>query len=146
IKFPFQCETGCALGRISWSGPYRNSPGQALRLVRDVHFVYVTRGVCDFEDASGIRRLGAGDMMVLVPNRRYGYRAPPGAEWDEHYIRCDGPLVDAWLAKGLIAASDPVWKLLPVDYWVERMVQVLGDAITPDPDESLAQLGRLQVL
>lgn len=146
VDFPFENETGSPIGRITWSGPYVNSPGQPLRVVNDLHFIYVTRGVCNFEDDNGIRTLGPGDMMVIVPNRRHGYSAPPGHEWDEHYIRCSGPLVDLWLSSGLIDESDLIWKLLPVDYWVDRMVQVIGDAITPDPDESLAQLGRLQIL
>jgi len=113
----------------------------------ETRFVYVTRGVCRFEDEAGnVRDLTAGDMMVLCPNFACQYRAAPGEEWDEQYISCIGPLIDMWSRDGLIRASEPIWRLLPVGYWVNRMIGVIGDVVTPDLDESLAQLGRLQVL
>ena len=147
IDYPYHCETGCPLGKISWSGPYVRSPGQPLSRQPELRFVYVTRGHCVLEDGEGTRRdLTAGDMMVLVHGGAYGYRAPQGEEWDEHYITCIGPVTDMWREMGLVNANDPIWRLVPVGYWVNRMIDVIGDVVTPDPDESLAQLGRLQLL
>ena len=147
VDYPYHCETGCSLGKITWSGPYVRSPGHAMAATVEFRFVYVTRGVCIFEDDAGnSRHLTAGDLMVLVPGRAYRYGAPRGDEWDEHYITCMGPLIDLWVQDGLVSMDDPVWKLLPVGYWVNRMIGVIGDVVTPDADESLAQLGRLQVL
>lgn len=146
VDFPYHSETGCALGRISWSGPYLNSPGMPMHQRDSLGFVYVTRGVVEFESEHGLRRLSAGDMMVMPPGRSYRYQAPAGESWDERYIKCDGPIVNEWVARGLVSADDLVWHLLPVNYWSDRMIDVIGDVIAPDPDESLAQLGRLQVL
>lgn len=146
VDFPYHCETGCALGRISWSGPYVRSPGQPMRVIDQLVFVYVTRGVCEYEDDDGVRRLSPGDMMVLPPGVRHRYHAPPGEDWDERYIACDGSLIDLWQREGLVSRADVVWRLLPIDYWVGRMIAVIGDAIALGPDESLAQLGRLQAL
>lgn len=146
VDFPFHSDVGCPLGRIYWSGPYADSPGQPVRAQDQLVICYVTRGKCDYQDENGKRRLTAGDMMVLVPGRARGYRAPPGETWDEHYVSCDGPLIDLWQREGLVGGDDFIWRLLPVDYWVERMIAVIGDIIAPNPDESLAQLGRLQIL
>jgi AraC-like DNA-binding protein len=106
----------------------------------------VTRGVCDFESELGAQRLTPGDMMVLPRRCRHRYQAPAGKEWDEHYITCDGLLVDLWERDGLVTNADLIWRLLPVEYWVDRMIGVIGDVIAPSPDESLAQLGRMQSL
>ena len=147
VDYPYHCETGCSLGRISWSGPYAQSPGRPMMAVTDLRFVYVTRGLCTLRDQDGMeRQLTAGDMMVLLPGIPYSYQAPADEEWDEHYISCSGPLFDLWRRDGLVSDVDPVWRLLPVGYWVNRMIGVIGDMVTPDADESLAQLGRLQVL
>ncbi len=146
VDFPYHSETGCALGRISWSGPYVRSPGQPMSKDEFLHFVYVTRGVCEFEDENGTRLLSPGDMMVILPGKRKRYQAPPGEEWDERYIKCDGPLTVMWQKEGLITPDDIIWHLQPVEYWVDRMIDVIGDVAAPDPDESLAQLGRLQAL
>src|SRR5690349_12862732 len=118
VDFPFHSESGCALGRIYWSGQYVNSPGQPVHAMNELVFCYVTRGLCDFESAAGVRRLTPGDLMVLPPGRRRGYRPPPGETWDERYITCCGPLIDLWRQLDLIAAEEEVWRLLPVDYWV----------------------------
>jgi AraC-like DNA-binding protein len=117
-----------------------------MRVIPDLVFVYVTRGVCEYEDDAGRRRLGPGDMMVLPPGLRHRYGAPSGKEWDERYITCDGPLIDMWQREELVKRDDVIWRLLPVEYWVNRMINVIGDVIAPGPDESLAQLGRLQAL
>lgn len=147
VDYPYHCETGCSLGRISWSGPYVRSPGQPMREVDDLHLVYVVRGVCEYEEEGGLkRRLTAGDMMVIVPGMRHRYGAAPGEEWDEQYLRCEGPLIHLWQREGLVSLGDSFWRLLPVDYWVQRMVDVIGQVDSPDPEESLAQLGRLQIL
>jgi AraC-like DNA-binding protein len=146
IDYPYHCETGCSLGKILWSGPFVRSPGVNMSQVPELRFVYVTKGICQFKDDRGYQReLIAGDMMILLPNLRFEYHAAPRNEWDEHYIACNGPLIDMWINDGLVTAADPVWRLLPVGYWVNRMIAVIGDVVTPDPDESLAQLGRLQV-
>jgi len=147
LDFPYHCETGCSLGRIVWSGYYARSPGQAMGTLEGISIVYVVRGRCDYEDESGTRRrLAPGDIIIRVPGYRQGYRAPAGEAWDEQYIHADGPLMDMWVQDGLVDKADLLWRLLPVDYWLHRMVDVIGDVVAPGPDESLAQLGRLQVL
>ena len=109
--------------------------------------VYVCRGVCEYlDDHGGKHRLKPGHLMVIPPGVRRAYGAPAGDEWDEHYVSCDGPLIDLWLSQGLISPEDPFWRLLPVDYWVGRMIEVVGDVDSPDAEESLAELGQLQIL
>jgi len=147
VDYPYHSEKGCSLGKITWSGPHIRSPGQPVDRRNELRFVYVTRGICICEDEAGkTRKLTAGDMMVIVPFCGFGYRPAPGEQWDEHYIVSSGPLVETWQRDALVSAEDPVWRLLPVGYWVNRMIAVIGDVVAPDPDESLAQLGRLQVM
>jgi len=147
VDYPYHCETGCALGRITWSGPYVRSPGFVMEDVTALALVYVCRGVCEYVDESGgKRRLKPGHLMMILPGTRGRYGAPPGEEWDEHYITCDGLLPQLWQRQGLVSADDRFWRLLPVDYWVGRMIDVIGGIDSPTPEESLAQLGRLQVL
>lgn len=147
VDLPFyHSETPSAVGRITWAGPYVNSPGQPLGTVNTYAFVYVTRGVCEYSDSTGkCCRLTPGDMVIRFPGFKQGYHPLPGQTWDERYIRCDGPLLEMWHKATLISTADPIWRLLPVKYWVERMIAVVGDTATPDHDEILAQMGRLQV-
>jgi AraC-like DNA-binding protein len=50
------------------------------------------------------------------------------------------------MREGIVSLTDTIWRVLPVDYWDGRMIDVIGDNFVPSPDESLAQLGRLQTL
>jgi AraC-like DNA-binding protein len=74
--------------------------------------------------------LSAGDAVLVFPEIAHAY-GPRDDEWTQIYVVFSGPQFDLWRRRKLLRPDHPVWRLGAVDYWQQR----LFDVVQPEPHE-----------
>ncbi|MBN1676321.1 MAG: helix-turn-helix transcriptional regulator [Kiritimatiellae bacterium] len=137
-----------ALGRISGFALWEHVPGlwgRGLRSPPYYALVYTTAGAGCYEDANGLRcALEPGDLIVLFPGFPVMYGAKPGADWSEFWMTFDGPVFELWDSTGLLDRTHPVWRVRPVDYWLQRFQAAVTERTESIRAGGLAAVCRLQ--
>jgi len=113
------------------------------------HFtlVYVTRGSGRYIDEKGIDvSVEAGDAIIVFPGRQHWYGPEKGKTWDEFYLVFEGPVFDMWRSTGCFDRDHPVLPLKPMDFWRDRILQVIGQRPASTEAELLAEAIKLQEL
>ncbi|MEM1052977.1 MAG: AraC family transcriptional regulator [Pseudomonadota bacterium] len=113
------------------------------------HFtlVYVTRGSGRYIDEKGIDvSVEAGDAIIVFPGRQHWYGPEQGKTWDEFYLVFEGPVFDMWRSTGCFDRDHPVLPLKPMDFWRDRILQVIGQRPARTEAELLAEAIKLQEL
>jgi AraC-like DNA-binding protein len=121
-------------GEIELAGLLRNVQGidpGSMRILRRFTLVLMVEGRGYFRDARGARlELGPGDVALVFPEIAHAYGPLPGTEWTQIYFVFDGPQFQLWRSQGLLAPERPVLRLGAVDYWRERLREVVkGEAL-----------------
>lgn len=121
---------------------YRN------RVTSEFVVVYVLRGSGHFEDWNGhSRRVAAGDLIELPPDREHGVVHDGDGQWAEVYVTADGAFARAMISVGVVDEDRPV--LHPgVDLaLVERFEEILSILKrSPDTELPRALLGVHEML
>ena len=119
--------------RIAPGAPYP-APGhpdshafawQRGRLLREWQVVLIAAGAGAVEDHHGVRSLGAGDVLLLVPGRWHRYRPDPAIGWEEQWLAFDGPLARRWTREGHLDPAAPSWRTALAPDLRERLAAVL---------------------
>ena len=113
------------------------------------HFtlVYVTRGSGRYVDEKGIDvAVEAGDAIIVFPGRQHWYGPDKGKTWDEFYLVFEGPVFDMWRSSGCFDRDHPVLPLKPMDFWRDRILQVIEQRPARTEAELLAEAIKLQEL
>ncbi len=126
----FQSAMDSRFGRIVHAAIKRNSTGANARspLRRFGHYVVILslEGEAEFVDEHGRSgTLRAGDLLFLFPEIAHAFGPGPGGYWSELYVILDGPLCDFWRRTGFISPDRPIVKTQQVEYWQNRLVDVL---------------------
>lgn len=112
----------------SWGMALRlqSDPGYRRRL-DSMSMTYLLRGRGTFFDPSGKRPVRAGHLLLLFPGIPHAYCPKPGGRWDEINLFFQGPVFEAWRGAGLLDPAQPVQRLEPIAYWLDR----IQDAVLP---------------
>jgi AraC-like DNA-binding protein len=123
-----------AAGDLELAGLLRNITGidpASMRVLGSYALVLMVAGRGYYEDARGLKReLSAGDAILVFPEIAHAY-GPRDDEWTQIYVVFSGPQFDLWRKRKLLRPDQPVWRLGAVDYWHQR----LFDVIQPEPHE-----------
>lgn len=109
--------------------------------------VYVLSGEMLFTDARGrSEALEPGCLLIRFPDIPHAHNAPAGRRNSHLYIQFDGPLFDVWRAEGMLDPAEPVWRLAPVDYWQQRMLEFIEPLALRGGRQGLRVLCQFQAL
>jgi len=122
------------VGEIELAGLLRNVSGidpVGMRILRRFTLVLMVEGRGYYRDVRGTKlEIGPGDVILVFPEIAHAYGPLPGSEWTQIYFVFDGPQFQLWRAQGLLAPERPVLRLGAVDYWRQRLREVVkGDAL-----------------
>lgn len=139
------------LGRLTLAASIEGGrgivPAQPLRIYGSYALVYITRGRGRYRDANGTAQaIEAGDLIMVFPELAHTYGPRPGETWSELYLVFDGPVFEAWRSIGMLSSRRPVYRLLPIDNWVERFRWVIGQETIDTVDAKALQICRLLTL
>lgn len=99
--------------------------GDAMRIPRDFHLVFLARGrgqlVCDGGYSSALR---SGDLMVLAPGLGHRYRFEAASDWQEYWILFNGPWAARLRDKGILSAKQPVLPIAEPALLVQRFLAI----------------------
>lgn len=117
------------------------------RILPHYTLVYVTRGEGTYRDETGINvPVTAGDAILVFPEREHWYGPERGKTWDEFYLVFEGPVFDMWRKSGCFDRENPVIPLNPMNFWRDRMLQMIGSAQAITESELLQESIQLQAL
>lgn len=146
----FQNTCTSPLGSIKISGRIFKSTGRdqgRQRRLEGYALVYSLEGTCNYwDEVIGDRRLGPGDLIVLLPGVAHRYGAGPDGRWNEFFIVFDGPVFDVWRERGLLSPARPIFHLSPVAFWENRLEACLQTDRSGGRDAAIRQVCRLQSL
>jgi len=100
-------------GRGVPTGPPRRYEGWAL--------VYVFGGSGRYRDATHDVAIGPGSLVYVTPGHAHWYGVVGSGGWDEVFVAMDGPVFDLASTQGLLDTANPLRRLLPAKYWLERL-------------------------
>lgn len=126
------------LGRVTLAGFIANSAGvQGVpRILGSYALVYLLSGSGWYRDAQQrVRRVRAGELLVIFPELGHTYGPGEGETWSEFYCVFDGPAFDLLRDVGLLSVDRPLVQLTAGVAWLGRVQQVLLDR----PPETLAE-------
>lgn len=119
----------------------------AKRTLPHFTLVYVTRGNGSYRDEGGLSfAVNAGDAILVQPGVEHWYGPPQGTNWDEFYLVFEGPVFDMWRETGCFDRENPVIPLKPMDFWRDRILEVIGGQAASSDDELLRESIKLQGL
>jgi AraC-like DNA-binding protein len=133
------------LGRMI-AGYKVDSPGVPDGRTWDPYvLVFTTAGHGWFRDVEGrASDLEPGDALLLFPGLGHAFAPRQGQRWSEFFIIFSGPAFEPWYRERLLVPAAPVVRLQPVDWWLRRFQEAVGD---PDePVTGFAPLYRFQAL
>ncbi len=109
--------TGCGHVCVPRSGehPPRGHPElyrfrwERGRVLPEYQLIYLTGGEGVFESAAaGMRKIAAGDLIVLFPGVWHRYRPARRSAWETLWISLDGEYVQRLVEQGFLSAEQPV--------------------------------------
>ena len=99
------------------------------RVLSGFHFICVASGQGEFETkATGIRRLGAGDLVVLPPGIWHRYGPDFDSGWHLYWLEFDGDLARRWMSREEFREADPVVPIGACLPSFERVIDLLHSA------------------
>lgn len=106
-------DSGTPLGRLRLAGEIAGGrgviPREPLRVYGSYAVVCVLRGKGRYADAGGKNvPVGAGQAILVFPERGHWYGPEGRKTWDEIYVTFDGPVFDLWRQVGLLPQQQPV--------------------------------------
>jgi len=139
------------LGEIELAGLLQNVAGiepERMRILRRFTIVLMVEGRGYYQDERGTRlEVGPGDVILVFPEIAHAYGPLPGSPWTQIYFVFGGPQFELWRTRGLFSPDHPVWRLGSVDYWRQRLSEVVRSESTHLVGAPLRAMGRfLQVL
>jgi len=143
----------CSMGKIIFAGTKWNSratyahtqPPQHLRTTPHYLLVYTLEGEANYFDDTGVRAiLQKGTLTWTRPGVNQGYGPRPGSRWSEFFMWFCGPVFDTWQAQGIPGARSRILHLEPIEYWIERFVEIVQPKTTAPVETSFVRLCRLQ--
>lgn len=121
----FRNDGSTPLGRLTMAGFIKDSAGirgPTMRVLGSFALVYVLEGSGDFLDANGYAcKVHAGDALLIFPEIGHRYGPGPNEYWSEFYCVFDGPVFDLWRQVGLWSPARPVFRLLPIHEWLDKL-------------------------
>ena len=106
------------------------------RVLSAPQFVYLTRGAGQFESAAaGLRRVAAGDLLVIHPDIWHRYRPESATGWDEFWVELDGPQVRGLFNLALADTAQPIHPLGHRERFLAALLETL-DLLRTEPPES----------
>jgi AraC-like DNA-binding protein len=128
-KMVFNTGRSNPVGRVTMAGLLRQHPGmpeKPTRTLGSYALFYLLRGTGTFRDATGPRRkLVPGDLVTVFPDIPHWYGPSAGRVWDEFFVVFSGKVFDLWRAEGLLSPARPVCHLEPLEYWLQRLEEVV---------------------
>ena len=123
------------------------NPG-AMRVLGSYALIYITAADGYYADARGVKRdVGAGDVILILPELAHAYGPNPGTAWRHLYFVFSGPQFDLWRKSGLLDPARPVWRAEPVDFWARQLEETVRPEKGHGRSAALRTLGRfLEVL
>lgn len=135
------------IGRISQAGHLHKPTRRIInpmRILGSYAIVYIYDGEGYYDDANGLKQpIAAGDLILVFPDVAHGY-GPDDRGWREVYFVFDGPMFDLWRKAGLLDPLQPVHHLEPIEYWLRRLISVLGGLTQEEWSPALLDICRLQ--
>lgn len=115
------------------------------RILPTYHFLYLTRGEGLFEcRATGLRRIGAGDLVILYPRMWHRYRPVTEVGWDEYWLEFDGDYARRLMDRKEFPETDPVLHIGHSEPFLEVFMEVFN-LLRHEPPEYDLLLGSLAV-
>jgi AraC-like DNA-binding protein len=131
------------IGRLVEGQP--GIPATTPRRLGRFNVMYIVTGGGRYRDANGIdRAVRAGDLIIAFPDLPHSYGPEAGGKWDEFYIEFDGPAFRAWRTAGVLDDRQPVLRLEPIDYWLQRFMDVVQPFLAPEYISTIRDGVRLQ--
>ena len=94
------------------------------RVLSEFQFVYITRGMGQFESADGGVPIRAGTVFVLLPGQWHRYEPECSNGWDEYWVGLRGEVVDRVVDERVMNARPPVFQIGMSDSLVRRYLDV----------------------
>ncbi|MCC6581147.1 MAG: AraC family transcriptional regulator [Phycisphaeraceae bacterium] len=124
----------------------RRPPGP-MRYWDTYALVYALEGRAAYTDQSGLSRLlTPGDALLTFPGHGYVYNPDEQTDWSELWIVYAGAIFDAWRGAGVLQPANPIYRLLPIDTWLHRMLSLVSPSSVPDVQADCRRVCRLQEL
>jgi AraC-like DNA-binding protein len=125
IVFP---KSNSPLGCIQSAGVAPNLDGNPLwRTLKLYGLVYIFEGNGMYEDDNDVQKVvGPGSLILLHPGLPQMYPAAKGSDMHQIWMHFKGPIFALLETTGILDPSIPVIELEPVDYWMQKLLQIIG--------------------
>ncbi len=103
------------------------------RVLGEFQTVYITSGEGEFESASGgVRRVGAGALLLIFPGEWHRYRPHYNTGWDEYWVSFNGEIPQRLLRNGFVSTRTPVLSV-GSDERLLQFYQTILDNVRSEP-------------
>ena len=80
------------------------------RVLQEFECLYIVRGEGVFEtEATGQVTIGAGNLVLLLPDQWHRYTPDPETGWDEYWVSFDGDMPRRLVEQGLLSPKQAVY-------------------------------------
>lgn len=143
----------CSLGQIVYAGTKWNSratyahtpPPDYMRPTTHFLLVLTLEGEADYVDDTGVRTiLREGTLVWARPGVNQSYGPRPGSRWSELYMWFSGPIFETWQEHGLPGERTRILSLSPLDYWVQRLREVVQPTSELQGERHLSRMCQFQ--
>lgn len=90
--------------------------------------------------------MSAGDAILVSPGVEHWYGPAAGDNWDEFYLVFEGPVFNLWRDRGCLDEVGAVIPLRPMDFWRDRILQLIGQKRASTQSELIGEAVGLQSL
>jgi AraC-like DNA-binding protein len=109
--------------------------------------VYVLDGQARFHDETGLSMpMRAGDLLLMFPGHGYHYDIDPQRSWSEFALHFQGPIFDLWRRQKIIDPAHPIYRLKPIDKWLQRFEELVRPRSTRRAGYVLKQVCQWQAI
>ncbi|HEY0946648.1 MAG TPA: AraC family transcriptional regulator [Opitutaceae bacterium] len=114
-----------------------------MRVLGSYALVLMVEGRGYYCDASnGRREWLPGDAVVVFPDVAHAYGPSQNREWTQIYYVFAGPQFDLWRSQGLLSPDRPVLRIGSVDYWRQRLCEIVRGEPLHGAGAGLRAMGR----
>jgi AraC-like DNA-binding protein len=102
---------------------------QEGRMLQEYQLLYITRGSGVFDSqASGVRHVNAGDLLILFPGVWHRYSPEAQTGWDEYWVAFQGKYVDELMLKHALSPEDPILHPGMNELLLEYYLRIIDEA------------------
>lgn len=143
----------CSLGQIVYAGTKWNSratyahapPPEYFRPTTNFLIVLTLEGEADYVDSTGVRTiLREGSFVWARPGVQQSYGPRGNSRWSELYMWFSGPVFDTWQEQGFPGERTRILSLSPLDYWIQRLRDLVQPSSESPGELHLSRLCRFQ--